>query len=191
LAIGTVQFRRRVAPLVVLALFAVVFGCGGSDSSNGGMTPTTCVTFVTAGEPTTFTAVSGSAACSAVEVEVRLNDVQDVYGGGFDITFDPATVGYDGLDASNSHLAEGGNAVTFLDGGPIPPGTGTVTIGFTRTGPVDGVDFDASQVLCTLTFKKIAGSGSSGLTLSQLTLKDSNGGDFVNVTASGGTFTVQ
>ena len=73
----------------------------------------------------------------------------------------------------------------------MPAGTGTVTIGFTRTGPVAGVDFDASQELCTLTFKKIARTGATGLTLSQLTLKDSNGGDFVNVTASGGTFTVQ
>ena len=188
--IGKSFVRRRFAALIVVALVGVVFGCGGSD--NGGMTPTTCVTFVTAGDPTTFTAVAGAAACSSIEVRVRLNGVMDVYGGGFDITFDPAIVAYDGLDKSTSHLSSDGTATSFLDGSPVPVGTGTVEIGFTRLDQAaGGVDFDASQELCRLRFKKIAGSGSTDLTLSRLTLKDPNGGGYQNVTASGGTFTIR
>jgi hypothetical protein len=182
--------RRRFASLVVAALFGVVFGCGGG-SDGGGMTPTTCVTFVSAGAATTFTVVPGSASCSTIEVRVLLNDALDVFGGQFVISFDPATVGYDELDAGNSHLASDGNSVIFQDGGPIPTGTGTVTIGFSRTGQVDGIDFDASQELCSMKFRKIAGSGSTALTLSNFFLKDPDLSTIPVVTASGGTFTIR
>ena len=192
MTIGRRTLRRRIAPLVVLACFGVVFGCGGSSNDNGGMTPTTCVTFVTAGDPTTFTAVSGSAACSTVEVRILLNDVQNVYGGGFELTFDPAVVRYNGLDTTDSHLTSDGRVLFELEPDSNDwPGLGTVTIGVTRTPPLDGVDFDASQEFCSLSFSKVANSGSTELTLSELKLQDPDGFDFVNVTASGGTFTIQ
>ena len=192
LTIGGTTLRRRIVSLVVLACFGVVSGCGGSDSSNGGMTPSTCVSFLSLDDPTTFTAVPGSSACSTIEVRILLNDVLNVFGGGFDLTFDPAVVQYNGMDTTDSHLASDGR--TLLPAEPAPetwPGRGEVPIGVTRTPPLDGVDFDASQEFCSLSFKKVADSGSTVLTLSKLKLQDPDGNDFVGVTASGGTFTIQ
>ena len=182
---------RGVASLIVAALFGVVFGCGGS-SDDGGMTPSTCVTFVSAGAATTFTVVPGAAACTSVEVRVLLNDVQNVYGGGFEVTFDPAIVRYNGVDVTDSRLGTDGTTLFVLEPDPADwPGLGTVTVGVTRSVVLNGVDFTPSDEFCALNFSKVANSGSTGLTLSELKLQDPNGNNFVNVTASGGSFTIR
>lgn len=117
----------------------------------------------------------------AIELDVQLSDVTDLYTYQFSLSFDPTV-----LQASNVTPGEflGGSVIA---GGAIDNATGTISLIYsTLIGGVPGVSGTGS--LGTISFQAI-GSGNSAITFSDLLLLDSGGFD-IATTINAGTIQV-
>lgn len=188
-------FRGRSATaLAVFALFSLVFGCGGGGG--GDSAPPVCVEFagsVATPVSMTVTAQDGpGSTCGAAQVVVSITDVDDVFGAGFDVVFDPAEVQFTGgVDDSNSYLGNDGVVVTTFANQVAP---GRWVVGLARTSATaPGVDFTGTRELCRLVFTRVGGSGTSTLTFDNESLSDASmpPQTISGVTWSGGTFTIR
>jgi hypothetical protein len=165
--------RRRAAALLgALSLMAVALACGGGGGGGGGgptappLPPTPAITFTAAGAGAANSIVLASGTGSTATrllLEVRANQVQDLYGVAFDLTYPTAVLHYETRTQG-----------TFLDGtfAVTEAPTGNLVVGVTRLGAVQGVS--GSGVLLTLEFTPVA-SGSGSFSFSRNTALDSRG----------------
>lgn len=178
---------RGVTPIIVLALFMAVSGCGG------GNTPTTPrpppppprVTFVADASNSGTDAIALSMTSSTIDtltLMLTASEVADLFGYGVDITFDPTVLMFDTSTVG-----------TFLDGDGITVTTqitenpaGTLVIGQSRVGAVAGMS--GSGTLLSLDFKAVA-AGTSTLATSNAGAFDSTGAA-MTTQFFGGTATV-
>lgn len=185
---------RPASVFAVVALFSLVFGCGGGGSSDPA--PQVCVEFtgaVAMPGAMTVTAQDGTGStCSAAQVVVNITDVNDVFGAGFDVVFDPTAVRFSGtVDLSNSWLGNDGVTVTPFATEVAP---GRWVVGLTRTSATaPGIDFTGTRELCRLVFTRVGNTGNSSLTFENESLSDSSAPpqDIVGVTWTGGTFAIR
>ena len=120
----------------------------------------------------------------AVDVNVSITDVTDLYAYQFDVTFNPVVVSAASV-TEGSFLAAGGS--TFFVPGSIDNTLGTIAFtANTLLGPVPGVS--GSGTLATLRLTGIR-LGVSPLTLSNIVLLDSMSGD-IAATVQNGSATV-
>lgn len=189
--------------VVIAALTAgMAFGCGGGGGDDGGnVLPGTCVSYAAAQPPASSSRVTttpGAAACSTIEVRVLVENVDNVFGAGFDVVYDPDVVRFTAIDFRSSFLSSGGSAITC--DGADPGNLGRVTAGCTILGASSsGVDFPADpQELVRLRFEKRAQTGSSGFAFENEFLADDTYdptnpgvGIIPGVEWGGGTFTVR
>jgi len=149
--------------MLVAALALLPLACGGSGGGGGVVTlPATCVQFVDGQAPTSGQVTSrqgGGSTCEKAAVELVITDVNDVFGVGFTVHYDPTLFAFTGVKTNGSLLASGGADVLVLDSGP----PGQVLVGASRVSP-SGVDAIGTQLLLTLSFKRLAESGSGQLT---------------------------
>ena len=115
-------------------------------------------------------------------LEVVLDEVTDLYGAAYDITYDteyldvvdgdPATDGVQPKVVEGGLLSEEGNDTTFVRSALEDEAQGTVVFGITRSGDVAGVDTFSDSVILAVTFipKKL---GSTSVMFNRQGLRDS------------------
>jgi Cohesin domain len=162
--------RRLAAGLLVLALSA----CGGGGG--GGGTPTQPPPPVTqpqivftpqsaAGANSVFLASGSATNANTLFLEVRANQVTDLYGMAFDLSYPAAQLQF--VQASPGPLLGAAGSVQAASGG-----TGSLIVGGTHLGNVPGSN--GSGVVMTLQFNAIA-AGQGTFQFSRNSVLDSDG----------------
>ena len=180
--------RRRAAlgrlalclGLLGLLALAGVVACGGGGGGGGPTQPPPpppppppSITFTPAAAPAAnsiFLTSSAASTASKLFLEVRANQVTDLYGVAFDLSYPTAVLRYDNAVRGN-----------FLDGTIAVSETpaGNLVVGVTRLGAVQGVD--GSGLLLTLELSPVA-AGSGNFTFSRNAALDDDG---AQMTATG------
>jgi hypothetical protein len=184
--------RRGAVPVRLAALAAAVLlalACGGGGGGGGGPTgPPPVVQRITftptgggATSAVTLTSGAGSTATNLV-LEIRANQVGDLYGLSFDLTYPQGLLRYDSA-TEGTVLSQGGAPTSLLINSST---AGNLVVGLSRLGAVSGVD--ASGVLLTLRFTAV-GSGTGTFGFSRNSAVDSTG-DGLSLSWGGGNVEV-
>ena len=156
----------RIARGFVLAGLVATVGwaCGGGGGGGGGGTPPPTepvpgVTFTggSAGANSISLVHANAGSTTSLRLRVQANDVQDLYGIGFDLVFPEALLSYDG--AVEGSFLSGSGAQTSLQVFQSAPGR--IVVGVSRLGPVGGASGTGGIVEIELAVQA-AGSGSVG-----------------------------
>lgn len=184
-----VRNRLTQALLASLGLLVVV-SCGGGGGGGGGPTapppPTAPIVFTGSGTGAANSASLSTGAGtsgSTLELELRVNGVQDLYGVAFNLEY-PANLLRPAAGSTTGFLNSDGAQTSFISGLESP---GIQVVGYTRLGAVRGVN--GSGLLTTLRFTAIA-TGSGTLRFTQASAVDSRGEVIPGFTWSGGTVQV-
>lgn len=187
--------RDRRGPVRLLGLLLSLLlapACGGGGGGGGGPTappppapPAPGITFTATGggSAAAVTLVRGAASTATTLVlELRADQVTDLYGLSFDLTYPQAQLRYDGV-TEGALLSAGGRQTSLLIS---PTAPGTLVVGFSRLGAVAGAE--GSGVLLTLRFTAV-GAGSGALGFARNSALDSSGAS-LPLTWSGGNVAV-
>ncbi|HYI97503.1 MAG TPA: cohesin domain-containing protein [Bryobacteraceae bacterium] len=121
----------------------------------------------------------------AANVAIQVTDVNDLYAYQFDLSFDPTVLSITGV-SEGGFLSSGGS--TFFFPGTIDNALGTLSLtAGALEGPVSGVN--GGGILAMVQFTGV-GFGTSPVTLSNVVLLDSAGGDIAAATIQNGSVTV-
>jgi hypothetical protein len=178
--------RAQLAALAVL-LVLVLAGCGGGGGGGSPVEPTPPppqpgVTFTGQGGSANNSIVLGSGPgtnANTLVLEVRAQNVDDLYGTAFDLRFPAAVLQY--VRATPGPLLEGASVQAALSA------SGNLVVGASRLGEVPGLD--GSGVLLTLEFNAIA-AGEGALSFARNSAFDSDGRPITGVTWGAGTVRV-
>ena len=148
---------RLLTLVLVLALGALAPACGGGGGDGGGgggnMNPLSATFTPSNPTPTANTiSMAGSAAGQNFSVVVQVTGVNDFFGTGFRVTFDPATAQFVGFSSAGSFLTGVG---TFFDADVNPTNAGEVIVAATiqdQSQPA-GIDVAGTATLITLNFQ--------------------------------------
>jgi hypothetical protein len=147
---------RLLTLLLVLALGALAPACGGGGGDGGGggnMNPLSATFTPGNTNPTANTiSMTGSAAGQNFSVVVQVTGLNDFFGTGFRVTFDPATAQFVGFSSTGSFLTGVGTAFNAVVN---PTNSGEVIVSATiqDTSQPAGIDVGATATLITLNFK--------------------------------------
>lgn len=165
---------RRLHTSVLLLILA----CGVACSSGGGSgiddPSTTIVGSFETDTPTPGTnSVSmsqGGATANLVTVSLRVTDVNDIYGAGFDVLFDPTQVTFDSTQPGTI-LQSGGHTPILLTS---QPQSGHLVVSLTRQNGagVGGVNVSGTQTLLSLRMR-VTEVGTSSVSFERARLFDS------------------
>jgi len=183
--------RRPWWAVVALALalplaLAVTAACGGGGGGGGGPTPPTTpqpsMTFTgsSVSAPAVALARGAGSTSTILQLEVRAEDLVNVYGLAFDLTFPGGILRYDGV--TEGPFVGTGGAGTSLQ--VAQTASGRLVIGLTRLGAVGTTS--GSGVLMTLQFTA-TGSGSGGFAFSSNQVFDAQANQVGGVSWGGGT----
>jgi hypothetical protein len=145
--------RRFTANALTLLVAASALFCDGG----GGGTKRACLTFTTTNVAAPQTVVGQQLSvsqCEIVQIGVRLTAVDDVFAASFTVVYDGALATFEGTSLANSPLTTGGTQVEVIEN----ESPGQVTIGLTRLGVADGVDYTGTANLVVLIFQKRSGA---------------------------------
>ena len=146
-------FRLHCVALI-MAFGMLMPACGGGGSSNNPVTnPLTAAFTPTDPNPAADTiSMAGATAGANVSVSIEVTDINDFFGAGFSVTYDPATVNFTGFDATGS-LLENHGGQTYYD--VEEPNQGTVIVAATiqDAGQPAGMDVVGTQTLIKLNFQ--------------------------------------
>ena len=158
--------------LLLFPIILLVVACGGGSDGGGMTTPTVCIDFTggTAATSGSVVAQQGSGStCDVVAVDLIVTGVNDLFGMGVTLSYDPAVASYEGLTTVGSVLAQGGVQVQALE----LESSGQVLIGATRTGATtNGVNVAGSQLLLRVLFRKVGSGGMTTISYSDNQLLD-------------------
>lgn len=184
--------RGLLRDLASLTLLTALAACGGGGGGGGSPTePPPPVTPAVA-----FTATGGSAANSitiaqgagtsgtTLELEVRANSVQDLYGVAFDLEYPSNLLRFESSTNPSGFLGSDGTPVSFVSS---LSRDGLLVVGYTRLGQVSGAN--GSGLLARIRFTAIA-TGSGTIRFSRNSAYSSQGAVMANVTWAGGTVQV-
>ncbi len=162
-----------------VAAFAAawVAACGGGGGGGGGTAPpppAQSLVFTLAGQPGANTIYLDAAATSNVDrlvLEVRANEVDDLFGVAFDLVFPSAFLDWDqGAVSEGDFLDTAGVGTSLI---VEPDGAGRLLVGYSRLGDeVPGVA--GSGLLLTLEFRTTA-SGQDDLVIERPFAVDGSG----------------
>jgi Cohesin domain len=178
--------RARLAASAILLILTLA-GCGGGGGGGSPVEPTPPppqpgVTFTSQGGSSNNSVVLASGAgtnASSLVLEVRAQNVDDLYGVAFDLRFPAAVLQY--VRFTPGPLLEGGSVQAAVSA------SGTLVVGASRLGEVPGID--GSGVLLTLEFAPIA-AGEGALSFARNSAFDSDGRPITGVTWGAGTVRV-
>lgn len=154
--------RRLLSGLLLALIVAVALACGGGGGGGGGgpteptppPPPPPGIVFTaqgTAGANTLFLASGAATTATTLILELRANQVTDLYGVAFDLTYPSTQLQF--VRVTPGPLLANGAAQAAAGG------TGTLIVGGTRLGNVAGAT--GSGVVLTLEFTAVAaGTGS-------------------------------
>lgn len=177
---------RRVLALVALSV-ALFASCGGGGSGGGPTTPGPGITFLPSSAPgsNTIHLVVQSVSANQLILELRGNDVNDIFAAAFDLRFPAAAL----------QFVSAGTGDDFTEGGDFPvqlliteEPSGNLVVGLSRTGK-DLRGFTGSGVLMILEFNAIA-SGGGDLSFLRTQVVDRNGIVDAGITFLGGSLQV-
>lgn len=146
-----------VALIVAFGMLMPACGGGGSDDGGGGVTRPLTASFTpeNANPGADTIGMAGATAGSNVSVEIQVSDIDDFFGAGFRVTYDPTTVDFAGFDAVGSLLEDhAGN--TEIDARELDlgnPGTILVTATIQDAAQPAGIDVVGIRKLLTLNFQ--------------------------------------
>ena len=149
---------RRVTPRATHALLAALLAvalpsCGGSSPTTPTppTPPPTTMTFSGSGAPAvdSVALTLQGATSNQVTLALVVNNVNDLYGAGVDLTFDPAVVAFSSFEAGTLLNGDGAAVNTQVS----EPQSGTLVIGVTRVGAVPGIT--GSGTLIVLRFNAV------------------------------------
>ena len=147
---------RLLTLLLVLALGALAPACGGGGGDGGGggnMNPLSATFTPGNTNPAANTiSMAGSAAGQNFSVVVQVTGVNDFFGTGFRVTFDPATAQFVGFSSAGSFLTGVG---TDFRAAVNPTNSGEVIVAATiqDASMPAGIDVGATATLITLNFQ--------------------------------------
>lgn len=153
--------KRPGGTLVLVAAMGWLAGaCGGGGGGGPTAPPTPTpppapVTFRAAGTPAGLTIYLGKTdgtAQNVLRLEVRANDVTDLYGLGFDLDYPTNLLDYRGGSQTEGGFLSADGSNTQILARQITDGT--VIVGLSRLGDVGGVD--GSGLLLTLDFTAVS-----------------------------------
>jgi hypothetical protein len=152
-----VSRRELLIALLLVPALALAAACGGGGGGGGPTEPPPPppqpgITFTPSGSATTGISLARGAGTTAdvLELELRADGVQDLYGIAFDLNFPAQVLRFESI-AEGPFLGTGGVA-TSAQGAEA--GAGTVVVGVTRLGAVSGAS--GSGVIATLRFTALA-----------------------------------
>lgn len=178
---------RLLAGAVLLS--GLTLACGGGGGGGSGPTapppPAPIVFSPSSGSATNSVSIvqGPGTAGSTLELEIRANSVQDLYGVAFDLEY-PANLLRPGGASTTGFLNQGGAQVSFVSG---LERDGLMVVGYTRLGPVAGVS--GSGFLARIRFTAIA-TGSGTIRFARTSAFNSRGTAITDFTWSGGTVQV-
>jgi len=181
---------RPAAGALLGALLAVALpSCGGSSPTTPRPPPpppppSNQITFSGSGAPAvdSVALTLQEATSNQVALALFVNNVNDLYGAGVDLTFDPAVVAFDSFEEGTLLNADG----TAVNTQVSEPQEGTLVIGATRVGAVPGVT--GSGTLIVLRFNAVT-AGTTTVGTRNAGAFDSNG-TALATQFFGGTITV-
>lgn len=163
------MMRKKTTTLtlaLVLALTVASAGCGGGGGDGtGGVTggPRFAASFTSdnpSPTPGQVSVIQSAQSNDLLTLEVHVTGIDDVFGASFEVGYDPNVVSFVRF-AAGTVLESGGNQPNYTVSSPRQ---GTVIVGASRIGNVNGVDIGSSQALIRLTFRGDA-AGQSTLQL--------------------------
>lgn len=151
-------FRLTCAALIVaFGMLMPACGGGGSDDGGGGVTNPLAANFTpeNANPGADTIGMAGQTAGSNVAVEIQVTSIDNFFGAGFRVTYDPDTVNFTGFDGVGSLLEDhAGN--TEIDARELDmgnPGTIIVTATIQDAAQPAGIDVAGTRKLVTLNFQ--------------------------------------
>ena len=180
--------------LITVMAMTVACGGGGSDASSsggpsGGGSGQVSGTFTgdaPGASDEVFLTQSGPDG-STITVAVRIQNVSDFFGGGFELLYDDTVLDFR-TDGAGSVLEQGGVAVNYLANANSSSGTERLTVAFSRTNAANGgVNVGSASTVIFLTFDVLA-AGATSVDVQNLFL-DTPTGAISNVSGTGGSLT--
>lgn len=183
--------RGLLSPLAALVLSAGLAACGGGGGGGSPTEPpppaTPAVAFTAAGGSTanSITVAQGAGTNgTTLELEIRANSVQDLYGLAFDLEYPSNLLRFESSANAAGFLDSGGAQASYVSS---LARAGLLVVGYTRLGQVAGVS--GSGLLARIRFTAIA-TGSGTVRFARNSAYSSQGAVMANVTWSGGTVQV-
>lgn len=178
--------------LVWAALLLPLTACGGGGGGGGPTNPTPPpnqreIVFTPGGSAAadSISLVQTSATTSTtLELDLVANDIDGLYGVAFDLIYPASLLSFVGAEEGTHLSGADGEASTSMQ---VSDDGGTLIVGLTRLGIVDGVG--GTGVLMTLTFT-VTGSGSGQLVFDRARAVDSRGATLGDVVFEGGSLRV-
>ncbi len=179
--------RCLTAAAMAGLILAVSAACGGGGGGGGGGTepppPRVSFTPTTGGGTTSISLTQGAATTeTALFLEVRANQVAELYGLAFDLTYPTAVVTYRRVVEGPFLVQAASTSLQVTEASP-----GRLIVGHSRLGPAGGVS--GSGVVMTLEFA-LAGSGSGPMAFQNQQAFDSAGTPLLGYSWLGGTVRV-
>jgi hypothetical protein len=181
---------------ILIALFLTVTvscggGSGGGGVTGGGGGSTIYAGSFTPAEPNpgaNSVSLMGSASSNIVTLAVNVTGTNDVFGGSFDLVYDPTMAEFANW-AAGSLLESGGHQVSYQVNAQQ---AGRVIVGVSRTTIGAGADAGISTALVQLRLRVIE-AGSSSVRIENADLLDSQNppGPIAGIAFSGGTLSAQ
>ena len=148
---------RLTCVALIMAFGVLMPACGGGGSSGpGNVTKPLTASFAPNNpNPVADTInLAGSAAGANVAVAVQVTEIDDFFGAGFRVTYDPASVNFVGFDpASLLDDHAGGTDIDARELDPANRGTVVVTATIQDAGQPAGIDVVGTRTLITLNFQ--------------------------------------
>ncbi len=185
---GSPGFQSRASAALTLLLALLLTACGGSGGGGGGTTteppppPVAGIAFTAQAPPganSLYLASGAATTASTLVLELRANQVTDLYGVAFDLTYPATQLQYVRVTAGPL-LANG--AVQAAVSSP-----GTLILGGTHLGTTAGAS--GSGVVLTIELSAVA-AGQGSFAFSRNSALNSTGAAISGVTWLGGSVTV-
>lgn len=141
---------RMACYLLLVSLSALSFACGGGGGGggNGGVGPLVATFTGSNASPGANTiSMAGTSAGANFSVQVRVTDLNQFFGTAFRVTYNPATVTFNGFSDTGTLLT---GAATDIDA--VQLSAGVIGVNATFQQQVEGVDVVGTELLLTLNF---------------------------------------
>jgi len=157
---------RWTSVALALSLGMLMPACGGGggddDGGNGGnntgpLTATFMPANPTPGNQTL--SMSGSSAGAMFSITVNVTQITNFFGAAFDLTYDPATVSFQGSSSASSVLVTNNPSAQPPQFNVDASTPGSIEVAATLVGQVEGIDVAATTQLITFNFQATGTTG--------------------------------
>jgi Cohesin domain len=156
---------HRTPGVALIVAFAVsAFACGGGGGGGDNNPPQPLIASFTPANPNpgaNTLSMTATTSGEAFSVQVNVTGINDFFGTGFRVNFNPATASFNGFSSTGSLLGTSA-ASTEFQADLVSPGE--IAVAATLQGQLPGIDVAATQLLITLNFTATAVTSSNSFT---------------------------